>query len=72
MLAPLIRAALTERQADVAECLVEGLTDPEIAVRVGMSPRTVKSHLRNLYDRYIERSNGKYRRILLIRLLLCK
>ena len=44
-LAPLVRAALTPREAEIAEALLLGLTNKEISARIGISPRTVKAHL---------------------------
>ena len=38
-------AGLTPRQAEVAQLLVEGLGNPEIAARLFLSPRTVEHHV---------------------------
>jgi DNA-binding CsgD family transcriptional regulator len=35
---------LTERQIDVLRMASEGLTTPEIAAQLGVSPRTVDTH----------------------------
>lgn len=43
--------ALTPRERELLELLVQGLTNSEIARSVGVSPNTVKFHLRNLYDK---------------------
>ncbi|QJU54204.1 LuxR C-terminal-related transcriptional regulator [Herbiconiux sp. KACC 21604] len=43
--------ALTERQRDVLELVACGLTNPQIATRLGLSELTVKSYLRALMAR---------------------
>lgn len=48
---------LTPRELEVLEWLVQGLPKKQIAVRVGMSPHTVDSHLRSIYRRMNVRSN---------------
>ena len=40
---------LTRREEDVLRLLVSGMTVPQIAERLVLSPHTVKSHVRNLY-----------------------
>ena len=49
--APALPEALTAREKDVLRYLVEGLTDPEIADALVISPRTVHAHLRNIYGK---------------------
>lgn len=44
-----IAEALSEREADVLVLLGDGLTTRQIATRLGLSPRTVDSHLTKLY-----------------------
>jgi two-component system nitrate/nitrite response regulator NarP len=44
-------AALSPRHRDVLELLAEGLRNDEIAGRLGLSPNTVKFHVRELYLR---------------------
>lgn len=40
---------LTRREAQIALCCVEGLTNQEIGERLFVSEQTVKSHLRNIF-----------------------
>ncbi len=42
---------LTPREQEVLEFLVQGLTDPQIAEALVISPRTVHAHLRNIYGK---------------------
>lgn len=42
---------LTEREREVIELLVEGLTNKEIALLLQIRPRTVKFHLDNIYSK---------------------
>ncbi len=44
-----VMAALTERERDVLRLLAESLTNRQIARRLGLSPRTVESHISSLY-----------------------
>ncbi|WP_408898429.1 AAA family ATPase [Nocardioides sp. R1-1] len=41
--------ALTEREREIAELLAERCTNPEIADRLYLSPRTVETHVRNIF-----------------------
>jgi DNA-binding NarL/FixJ family response regulator len=41
-------AVLTARESEVLQCMVDGLSRPEIAVRLGMSANTVRTHTQNL------------------------
>ena len=43
---------LSEREHDVVTLVVEGLSNDEIAVRLGIGAKTVESHLRRLFDRF--------------------
>lgn len=43
--------ALTEREQDVVMAVSRGLSNKEIATRLGISPRTVENHLRNIYEK---------------------
>lgn len=44
-------AALSEREAGVLALAADGLTNPEIAERLVVSINTVKTHLRNVFDK---------------------
>lgn len=50
-LAPVPSPALTPRERDVLALLVEGLTNAEIAVRLGISRATVKVHVSNILSK---------------------
>jgi DNA-binding CsgD family transcriptional regulator len=42
--------ALTRTQVAIIDLIAEGQTDKEIAYAIGMSYRTVRTHLERLYD----------------------
>jgi predicted ATPase/DNA-binding CsgD family transcriptional regulator/predicted negative regulator of RcsB-dependent stress response len=44
-------ADLTPREVEVLQLVAQGLTDPEIAEELVISPRTVHAHLRNVYGK---------------------
>ncbi len=44
-------ACLTARERELLERLAEGLSNEGLARRFGLSPNTVKFHLRNLYEK---------------------
>ncbi|MCK8678738.1 response regulator transcription factor [Streptomyces lichenis] len=44
-------AALTERELDTARAVAEGLGNPEIAGRLGISVATVKAHITSLFGK---------------------
>ena len=44
-------ASLTPREREVLELAAEGLSGPQIADRLTVSPATVKTHLANIYDK---------------------
>ncbi len=46
-----ISSDLSEREQEVLELLVEGLSNPEIAKRLFISTNTVKAHMRNLMNK---------------------
>lgn len=45
------RNALTLREMQILECLADGQSNKMIANQFGISEQTVKSHLKNLYDK---------------------
>ena len=45
------KPVLSPRQAEVLAFLKEGLTNPEIAVKLGLTERTVKAHCQEVFDR---------------------
>ena len=45
-------AHLSPREREVIAAVVEGLSNDEIAARLGISARTVESHLRRLFERH--------------------
>ncbi|MGI8426593.1 MAG: helix-turn-helix domain-containing protein [Actinomycetota bacterium] len=47
---------LTDREAKVVELVLEGLTNPEIGERLGISRRTVSSHLSAVFRKLGVRS----------------
>lgn len=52
---------VTPRQAEVLRLIATGLSDKQIASRLGVSPRTVQSHVDRLYLQ-----NGLHKRTALI------
>lgn len=40
--------ALTARESEVLQCMVDGMSRPEIAIRLGLSSNTVRTHTQNL------------------------
>lgn len=51
-LADLTRPALTNREAEILACIAEGLPNRTIAARLGITERTVKTHISNLFEKY--------------------
>jgi DNA-binding NarL/FixJ family response regulator len=45
------RFSLTDREVEVLNAVVEGLTNVEIAARLFVSPTTVKTHVRHIYEK---------------------
>ena len=51
-----VMALLTKREREVLALAIEGLVNKEIAAQLGISPRTVESHWRNIYHKLGVRS----------------
>jgi len=49
---------LTKREKEVAHWISEGKTNAEIAVILGISPRTVDKHIEHIYERFEVESRG--------------
>lgn len=47
---------MTKREAQVIELIADGLTNKEIALRLHLSPSTVKSHIHNILEKLALRS----------------
>jgi len=43
--------SLSKRECDVLSCLQKGLSNKEIGMVLGISPRTVQKHLQRVYQR---------------------
>ena len=52
-------APLTERELEVASLVADGLTNPEIATRLHLSPRTVGAHLEHIREKLGVRSRAQ-------------
>jgi DNA-binding NarL/FixJ family response regulator len=46
---PTYPAGLTAREVDVLRLVARGLTNPQVAERLYLSPRTVATHLQSIY-----------------------
>jgi DNA-binding NarL/FixJ family response regulator len=45
------RHGLTSREIDIAHLVSAGMTNPQIAEKLCISPRTVQNHLRSIFDK---------------------
>ncbi|WP_445270198.1 helix-turn-helix transcriptional regulator [Streptomyces sp. DSM 41634] len=55
---------LTAREQDVAQLVVYGMSHTEIAGRLGISPHTVRDHLKKVFDKTGVNSRGRLLRLL--------
>ncbi len=62
-------AALSPREQNVLRCVCEGLTNKEMAFRLGVSQSSVKATLQNLFDKMGVRTRGQLVRIAIERSL---
>jgi LuxR family maltose regulon positive regulatory protein len=54
---------IRERELDVLRCIAAGMSNPEIAAQLYLSPNTVKTHVRNLYAKLgVEKRSQALRR----------
>ncbi|MFD5556702.1 LuxR C-terminal-related transcriptional regulator [Streptomyces sp. NPDC127068] len=58
---------LTRREQHVAQLVVYGLSDGEIAARLTISPHTVRDHLKKVFDKTGTNSRGRLLRLLYFR-----
>jgi len=49
---------LSARERQVLECLVEGLSQKEVATRLGLAFETVRTHIKHLYEKLRVRTRG--------------
>ena len=55
---------LTAQEAQIARLARDGLSNPEIGTRLFLSPRTVQSHLRDVFTKLGITSRGQLYRVL--------
>lgn len=53
-------ASVTMRQRDVIQELARGISNKQIAKRLGIKPKTVQAHLNNVYKRFGTKKRGYY------------
>ncbi len=70
MNAPQLHGGLTVREIHVLRLVAEGLTDPQVARRLHLSPRTVHAHLRSIYAKLDVPSRAAAARVAVERQLL--
>ena len=44
-------AVLTAREKEIAKAIIDGLTNKEIAIKLSISPNTIKVHTKNIYKK---------------------
>lgn len=48
---PEMQVTLTDRQREIVRWVIQGMTNKEIATRLGISDKTVKTHLSNIFSK---------------------
>jgi DNA-binding NarL/FixJ family response regulator len=48
---PAYPAGLSSREVEVLRLVAQGMTNPQVAERLSLSPRTVEQHLRSIYNK---------------------
>jgi DNA-binding CsgD family transcriptional regulator len=56
--------SLTRAEREIVDFVCDGLSNPEIAARLFISPRTVQSHLRKAFARLGVKSRGELRQMM--------
>ncbi|MBI2902083.1 MAG: response regulator transcription factor [Candidatus Methylomirabilis oxyfera] len=46
-----MRVSLTDREQEIVEWVMQGMTNKEVAARLGISEKTVKTHLGNIFSK---------------------
>jgi DNA-binding NarL/FixJ family response regulator len=64
-------AGLTDKQAKAARLLLKGMENQEIARAMGVELTAVKSYMSALFHKFKVPTDGRIKRIVLIRKLLC-
>ena len=62
-------SGLTVREREIAAFLVLGVSRDDVAVRLGVSPYTLQSHVRSLYGKFAIHSHGALSGIIIGRLV---
>ena len=65
----LANTELTRRERDIAAFLVLGVSRDDAALRLGIRPSTLQSHLRSLYHKFAIHSNGALSGVIIGRLI---
>jgi DNA-binding NarL/FixJ family response regulator len=51
MATPVWQLKLSRREAEILDCVREGLSNKQIGRKLGISPTTVKTHLERIFDK---------------------
>lgn len=55
---------LSQRETDVLKLVARGYADKEVAVRLGISPSTVDTHVRSIFRKFSVHSRSQLRRVI--------